>query len=482
MKKVLPRLIVLSGVITILWIAGSYVNRQRIVQRSTLSGFFESQPATLSSRVGGRVLNIPAEEGQAVTAGTTLVVLEAKPEEAQTGASEALAEQARTRAAQTEKARREEAERLAAQVREAESVVDKAIAGPRKEEIEAARSNLRAAQARLAQLRSGPRPEEIERARAVVSASEARLDKALAGATPVQRKQAQADLEVILAQEALAQKEAERQTYLEQQGATSRRVREQAETAFVQARKRREWAEAAIQNLDTRPEDIEAAKQDVAQARAQLKLLQRGTRKEEIAAATASAQAVEQNLRLLQRGSRPEDVEAARARLQQARVAFEAVTSGSGRQRVAEAEAGSRAAARTAEASGARTSEKTVKATGEGVVERVLVAPGDLVSPNQPLVRITYPKDIYLRVYVPENDLAKVKLGDVAQVKVDGMNELVEAVVEAIGRLGEFTPSNLQTPDERGKQVFPVRLRLRKPDARIKEGMYASVRRIGDWP
>ena len=44
-----------------------------------------------------------------------------------------------------------------------------------------------------------------------------------------------------------------------------------------------------------------------------------------------------------------------------------------------------------------------------------------------------------------------------------------------------ITPANLQTPGERGKQVFAVRIRLKNPDPRVKAGMYATVARIGGW-
>ncbi|MBX7134833.1 MAG: efflux RND transporter periplasmic adaptor subunit [Fimbriimonadaceae bacterium] len=104
-----------------------------------------------------------------------------------------------------------------------------------------------------------------------------------------------------------------------------------------------------------------------------------------------------------------------------------------------------------------------------------------MVSPGTPLLRIDDPEDIWLRVYVPEVHLAKVKVGDPAKIEVDGIEGWLSADVESIAVEGEYTPANLQTPSERGRQVFAVRLRLRAPDRRIKAGMYASVRRLGQW-
>ena len=97
------------------------------------------------------------------------------------------------------------------------------------------------------------------------------------------------------------------------------------------------------------------------------------------------------------------------------------------------------------------------------------------------VLRMTDPSDIWIRVYVPEASLAKLTVGSDAALRIDGIPEPVPAVVESIATRGEFTPANLQTPDERGKQVFGVRLRLKQPDPRVKAGMYATVKQLGQW-
>ena len=64
---------------------------------------------------------------------------------------------------------------------------------------------------------------------------------------------------------------------------------------------------------------------------------------------------------------------------------------------------------------------------------------------------------------------------------MDGIPVPLPVVVESVATQGEFTPANLQTPEERGKQVFAVRLRLSPPDPRVKAGMFATATRIGGW-
>src|SRR5207244_952473 len=95
--------------------------------------------------------------------------------------------------------------------------------------------------------------------------------------------------------------------------------------------------------------------------------------------------------------------------------------------------------------------DRVVRAEQAGIVERVLVSEGDLMSPSQPVIRMDDPADIWMRVYVPERLLALVLVGDSADLTVDGITGPVSARVESIATRGEYTPANLQTPDERGK-------------------------------
>jgi multidrug resistance efflux pump len=202
-----------------------------------------------------------------------------------------------------------------------------------------------------------------------------------------------------------------------------------------------------------------------------------------VARACASrASAARQNLNLLLRGTRPEDLRAAEARLAQARATLDALQAGSRREQIRQAQAAARAAMAAARSAEDNLKERVLRAPQDGVVERILIAVGDLVQPATPVARMADPNDLWLRVYVPESNLAKLSVGSEASLQVDGVGGSVPARVESIATRGEFTPANLQTPEERGKQVFGVRLRLKQPDPRVKAGMYATVKRIGNWP
>jgi multidrug resistance efflux pump len=266
-----------------------------------------------------------------------------------------------------------------------------------------------------------------------------------------------------------------------QEGAISRQQVDRARADLEASAARREEMAQALRRAEegTPREELDQAREAHRQAQAALDLLLAGSRPEDIEAAAAEAAVARNNLQLLLRGTRPEEIRAAEARLAQARAVLEELRAGSRRERIAQARAAARAAAATAQGSRETLEERVVRAPRDGVVERLLIAAGDLVAPGTPVVRIADPTDLWLRVYVPESSLASVSVGAGAELRIDGIAEPVAAVVESIATRGEFTPANLQTPEERGKQVFGVRLRLQRPDPRVKAGMYATVRRIG---
>src|SRR5207249_11097203 len=79
-----PRLLIPIVLITALGVGGWYVEKQRARTRSVLSGFFESQPTQLASRIGGRVAQLRVKEGDRVQAGQPLIVFETESNKAET--------------------------------------------------------------------------------------------------------------------------------------------------------------------------------------------------------------------------------------------------------------------------------------------------------------------------------------------------------------------------------------------------------------
>lgn len=168
-------------------------------------------------------------------------------------------------------------------------------------------------------------------------------------------------------------------------------------------------------------------------------------------AATAAKTALE-TYRELARGSRVEDVRAAEAVLDQAeqRLAFLL----------------------------RQSQETVVKSPADGVIEALDLRPGDLVAANQPVARILEPGQLWVRVWVPEPSLGKVRLGQKAAITVDTYpkREFSGRVVE-IRQQGEYTPRNIQTLKQRMDLVFGVKVAI-DPTPELKPGMAAQVRLI----
>jgi membrane fusion protein YbhG len=120
--------------------------------------------------------------------------------------------------------------------------------------------------------------------------------------------------------------------------------------------------------------------------------------------------------------------------------------------------------------------EMRIVAPTNCVLEVLSVKVGDVLPPNREVATLLMTQHIWVRVYVPETWLGRIKIGDAAKVSVDSFpNKDFRGVVEQVGRAAEFTPRNVQTVEERIKQVFGVKVRLENPEGRLQAGMSADV-------
>lgn len=120
--------------------------------------------------------------------------------------------------------------------------------------------------------------------------------------------------------------------------------------------------------------------------------------------------------------------------------------------------------------------EMNVTAPSESVLEILHVKIGDVLPPNREVATLILPNYLWVRVYVPQPWLGHIKLGDEVRVQVDSFpDEEFRGVVEQINREAEFTPRNVQTVEDRIKQVFGVKIRLENRDDKLRAGMSADV-------
>jgi len=111
-----------------------------------------------------------------------------------------------------------------------------------------------------------------------------------------------------------------------------------------------------------------------------------------------------------------------------------------------------------------------------GVVVAKNAEVGDLVGVGAPVVTVADLSQVYLRVFVSESDLARVKLGQPVDVRVDGFSgRTFRGTVDQINSSAEFTPRNVQTKEERVKLIFGVKVALPNPDGVLKPGLPADA-------
>ena len=104
---------------------------------------------------------------------------------------------------------------------------------------------------------------------------------------------------------------------------------------------------------------------------------------------------------------------------------------------------------------------------------------GEFVQAGQPLYKIANLDSMILRAYVNETQLARVKLGGTANVSIDTGNKTrrtLAGTVTWVSPEAEFTPTPIQTRDERKDLVYAVKIRVPNPNGIVKIGMPADVR------
>ena len=125
----------------------------------------------------------------------------------------------------------------------------------------------------------------------------------------------------------------------------------------------------------------------------------------------------------------------------------------------------------------------TLQAPISGLVLERPVHVGEVALPGAPLMTLADLDGVTLTVYVPEDQLGKVQLGQPVSVTVDAYPDRVFAgTVTFIASQAEFTPKNVQTREERVNMVFAVKVGLPNPDHALKPGMPADavLLKVGD--
>ncbi|HSF03389.1 MAG TPA: efflux RND transporter periplasmic adaptor subunit, partial [Solirubrobacterales bacterium] len=384
------------------------------------------------------VVERAVNEGEGVTTGALVARLESPELEAEVTRLEASLRATETRVPQlrTEIAQREELTRR---------------------RVAEARATLAAREARLDQLRNGSRPEEVAEAEAALAVRRERLAELKAGSRPQEVQQAEAEAREAKAVMENAQTDSKRMEDLYRKELIAAQERDAARMAFAVAAER--YASAlerlALVREGPRPEEIRRAEAEVRQADAVLALVRQGPRPEEIRGAAAEVRQAEAALRVAEAGELDVTLKRQEVATLQANIARD------------------RAALAGAQAQLGYTVLRTPQA---GVVLRKHVEPGEMIAAGTPVVTIADLGDIWLKIYVPEPELGRIKLGQTADITTDSYpGKSYPGTVTFISSEAEFTPKNIQTQEERVKLVFAVKISVANPNQELKPGMPADA-------
>lgn len=274
-------------------------------------------------------------------------------------------------------------------------------------------------------MKSGFRAEEIAQAEAKFNQAKAYYDKLKAGPRKQEIEAARGRLQVAQAELLLARQNFTRRTQLYEKNSIPK------------------------EEFDAANEQLESAQAQSLVRQQELGLLEEGTREEEIREAEGQVAEAKAAWELARNGYRSEDIDQAKAARDAAQAAVDVVRE--------------------------QTKELRIVSPVNGFIEALDLQPGDLVSAGAPVLSVLDKEDLWVRCYVPQNRSA-IDVGDKLWVTVDGLGgERFLGVVVFVARQAEFTPSNVQTPEERSKLVFRIKVELNEKVGRLRPGMTADV-------
>ncbi len=232
----------------------------------------------------------------------------------------------------------------------------------------------------------------------------------------------------------------------------------------AELRPRREQLVALLAELEAgpRPQEIAAAKAEWQALVAQLGLARLERRRAEELLAAKTIPEMERDRAVANEESLVKTAAAAKSR-------YDLLLAGTRPERIAQVKA------QLAELD-TQLREMRVVAPTNCVLEVFSVKLGDVLAPNREVATVLFTGHTFARVFVPEPWLGRIKLGDKVTVRVDAFpGRDFAGQVEFIGRAAEFTPRNVQTVEERVKQVFPVKVRLDSSSGELRAGMAVDV-------
>jgi HlyD family secretion protein len=302
-----------------------------------------------------------------------------------------------------------------------------------------------------------------DRDRAALSAAESQIPQL---ETAIDRQKAALAAETSLRKAQLAQAEARLRDLLS--GARAQEIKqaqaavEEAGSQHQQARQDWERAQVLFKN-----DDISRAQFDQVRTR--------------FDATAAALKAAEERLALISEGPRKEEIEGARAQVEQARASLQlSETAALEVVRLQQELRTRRAMVEQARAQlaivQAQLGDATAVSPVDGVVLVKSAEPGEVIAAGAAFLTIGELDRPWLRAYIGEQDLGRVKLGDKVRVTTDSYpGKVYWGRISFIASEAEFTPKQIQTPEERVRLVYRIKIEVENPEHQLKLNMPAEA-------
>lgn len=124
-----------------------------------------------------------------------------------------------------------------------------------------------------------------------------------------------------------------------------------------------------------------------------------------------------------------------------------------------------------------RLEDTDLKAPADGIILSRIVEPGAMVGPNTPVYTVALTDKVWVRTYVSEPDLGRVRPGLEVKISTDtDPGRSYDGWIGFISPTAEFTPKTVETTELRTQLVYRLRVFVRNPDDRLRQGMPVTIR------
>jgi HlyD family secretion protein len=166
----------------------------------------------------------------------------------------------------------------------------------------------------------------------------------------------------------------------------------------------------------------------------------------------------------------------ASAKAESVRKAYELVLAGPRKEDIAEAQARLESMEANVALLKKQLDDTTLTSPADAVIRTRVMEPGEMASPQKPVFTLAVTTPKWIRTYVGETRLGRVKSGMKVDVTCDSFpNKPVEGTVGFVASVAEFTPKSLQTEELRTSLVYEVRVIVNDPDDILRLGMPVTV-------